>query len=299
MTHIRSTIFVIVLLFGFQPAEAVEMNFVLDPIRSQLKLAGYMSITIPDGYPSSIPEDFSQNNGWVFGRIDEMGTGSLITGYAGNLKADVDVTGNSIQFSSGSQIAAQNSGDWFPAGDQGEASPANYGARISIQIPSLDQSSIVDLAFRNFVFDLKTPALSIASDGSFDAYFATVTPITAEPAAFYYSSSNAYFGTFQLGQMKINFTHGGKLTKLSGNQYEIQLPLQFNIIHLLEPQLDVNIDAFAYPLVYNPNVIFEGMLVGVATIPEVSPIMLLLIVVVPLIAIRVASRRFNLEIISS
>lgn len=292
MTHIRSTVFVIVLLFGFQSAEAVEMNFVLDPIRSQLKLAGYISIQ--QGYPSSIPANFSFYEGEVLGRIDAMGAGSLVTGYSGNLKADVNLAGNSIQFTGGSQITAQNSGDWFPDENQGEVNPANYGVRISIDIPSLAQSADIDLAFRDFSFDLKTPLLSLAPDRSFDAYFATVIPVSAEPATFLYDSVNTgYFGTYQAGQMKINFTHGGLLTQLSDHQFEIEIPLQFNIIHLLQPPLSPipsPISTFAYPFLYNPNVIFEGKLVGVATIPETSSIMLLTCLFVSSFAILVTRR---------
>jgi hypothetical protein len=104
------------------------VNFTLDPARSSLTLSGTAGGAT----------------------LVEQAADSLKAAYSGTIVADV--LGTSIEFTGGSSITAQTSGDWIPGG-----TPADYGAA--------GQGTAANLALRDLVLDVTSPALTLTGGG--------------------------------------------------------------------------------------------------------------------------------------
>ena len=124
---------------GMMSLMADPATFTIDPARSLITISGTV----------------------VGSTIKEQGPGSLTTKFAGTIRAEVNNA--AIQFSGGSQIAAQNNGNWAPAanGATGTA-PANYGGVATVLF------SPANAAVRNIQLDAFSGPLTV-SDGHFDS----------------------------------------------------------------------------------------------------------------------------------
>jgi hypothetical protein len=95
------------------------------------------------------------------GTITNQGPGSLTTKFAGTIL--VSVTGGSLQFLGGSQIAAQTNGSWQPKADGTAGSePADFGGYANVGIAA------GNAALRNILLDLISPPLTLNA-GQFDS----------------------------------------------------------------------------------------------------------------------------------
>lgn len=127
--------------FALIHASAAPAVFTIDQSQSQISAAGTVE-------------------GAAF---SAQGPGALTTSYSGSINADV--SGSTIQFTGGSAITAQNSGNWEPDETlQPTGAPANYGPTATISISIF--SATVYGALRNIVLDLTSTPLTVAG-GSF------------------------------------------------------------------------------------------------------------------------------------
>jgi hypothetical protein len=124
---------------GMPSVMADSATFTIDPAQSSITISGTVA----------------------GGTIKEQGAGSLTTKFAGTIRAEVNNA--AIQFSGGSQISAQNNGNWAPAanGATGTA-PANYGGIATVVIIQ------ANAAVRNIQLDAFSGPLTV-SDGHFDS----------------------------------------------------------------------------------------------------------------------------------
>lgn len=137
---------------------AAPVQFTVDPAQSHIALSGNA----------------------VGSTLSEQGPGSLSTTFSGTLVADV--TGNTIQFTGGSALAAQTNGVWKPgAGGSSGSAPADYGAQATTFIGSIKG------ALRNLLLDATSSVLPI-SNGQFDASALIFSFPTNSTASFDYDA---------------------------------------------------------------------------------------------------------------
>jgi hypothetical protein len=196
------TAFLFVAAGFIQQVQAAPVVFTIDQSQSQVSAAGKVA-------------------GSTF---SAQAAGSLTTSYSGNINADV--SGSTIQFTGGSAIAAQNSGDWKPAagGGSGSAS-ADYGAKATYE-----SILAVYVALRNIVLDLNSPSLAVTG-GNFDGS-SLIFSFATNTAALDYNYSIGS-GSQALDGYSTNTLVSGATVSINGNVQTLTIPIDTTFIFSL------------------------------------------------------------------
>lgn len=202
----RSAVFGITSLMSAIPAGAQVAQFEVDPAASALVVSGTAL-----GAP-----------------IQAQGPGSLTTTYHGALFVQLEPS--AINFPGGSEVTANNSGNWqpLPGGASGSA-PANYGGRVVV----LFVTSLA--AVRDAVFDGTSPAPFTLS-GANSATFSSGIDFISTSGNIDYNSPLAGTGTSPIaGSVATNTSPnpgGLTITPAAGGfaSAALTLPVSFTIV---------------------------------------------------------------------
>lgn len=164
--------------------------------------------------------------------LAEQGAGSLKTSFSGTM--NVAVGDSTIQFLSGSQIIALDSGNWQPqAGGASGSAPANYGAQATVSLGFFTITA--KAAVRRVQLDVSTPPIPLAN-GQFDSSGMTFLILTNSSPALDYDAGIAGKGGETLAGYATNRITGHATLSVSGNQKTITLPIDTDFyFELLAP----------------------------------------------------------------
>ena len=191
---------------GMMSMMADTATFTIDPAQSAITISGTVA----------------------GGTIKEQGPGSLTTKFAGTIQAEVNNA--VIQFSGGSQITAQNNGNWAPAanGATGTA-PANYGGIATVVIIQ------ANAAVRNIQLDAFSGPLTV-SDGHFDSTGLFFMFSTNSASVLDYNAGFIGTGSEALAGYATNQVTSGATLTASGSTQVLTIPVNANhFFELLSP----------------------------------------------------------------
>lgn len=229
---------------------AAVVSFQLDPAQSQLTITHLTFSSIEFPIPGS-----------ALGAIDLMGQGpgALDATYSGEIVADVDLSGGTVQFVGGSNIVADSLQDWYPivvSPGVGFTGPANYGVTAITGGSQIDHHSLYD-----FVLDATSPTRILAGTGPYSFEASTLFSIIDGTIGHFTSLD----GTIEAFDAKSNSGASeigtATLTPIGGHQYGLTLPV------------NVRLPLFSQLIFGSPTLIqarFVGQLTGTATVPELG-----------------------------
>jgi hypothetical protein len=164
--------------------------------------------------------------------IVQQGAGSLTQSFAGNVRADVDFAGNTLQFlADGTTAVANSHGPWAPGigGGPGTAL-ANFAGRVPVNIGFTVN---VNLAVRGAVSTLESAVLALSGAGATRTFSSTQTFTLLAGTVDY---RDALLGTLANGTGDISgstttnaSTTAGTFADLGGGQYSITAPIEASL----------------------------------------------------------------------
>ncbi|MBI2927730.1 MAG: hypothetical protein HYY24_18695 [Verrucomicrobia bacterium] len=218
--------------------QGAPATFTIDPAQSQITISGTA----------------------LGNELLEQGPGSLTARFGGTFEADV--TDSTIQFTGGSAIDAEPSGEWepLPDGSFGKA-PADYGAKATVL------GSDTKASLRNTLLDATSGVLALAS-GTFDSAGIVFGFPTESTASLDYRVSGflGTSGSKRLEGLSTNqVTTGGTLLTSGGTQtLTIPVDAKFSFTLLLSDDIKFTLTGqLVATRTLGPDLVFDSRSVTV------------------------------------